>query len=291
MHSLIVGCGDTGVRVAARLVAQGERVTGVVRSYTSAARLRSVGGQALICDLDDLSANELPACDRLLYFAPPTPGGATDRRMQSVLSQFADIPAHVVYISTTGVYGDCGGDWVDETRRVRPGSERAGRRVDAETQIAEFAPHAIILRAPGIYGPNRLPIARVREREPVLDGADGGWSNRIHIDDLAGIAYRAATERWSHTLYNACDGQPTRRSAYYDSLAEKLGLDAPPRISWSEAEQHFSAMRLSFLRESRRLSNARLLADTDFRFRFADFRDGLAASLKAESEQVVDLRD
>lgn len=288
MHSLIVGCGDTGVRVAARLVAQGEPVTGVVRSNTSAARLRAVGGQALICDLDDLPANELPACDRLLYFAPPSRSGATDQRMPSVLSQFAEPPAHVVYISTTGVYGDCGGDWVDETRPVCPGSERAERRVDAENQIAEFAPHAIILRAPGIYGPNRLPLARVREREPVLDG---GWSNRIHIDDLAAIAYRAATEHWPHTLYNACDGQPTRRSAYYDSLAEKLGLDAPPRISWAQAEQRFSAMRLSFLRESRRLSNARLLTDTHFRFRFADFRDGLAASLKAESEPVVDLRD
>lgn len=291
MHSLIVGCGDTGVRVAARLVAQGERVTGVVRSPASAARLRSVGGQALICDLDDLAAGKLPACNRLLYFAPPARSGPTDQRMRSVLSQFAEVPAHVVYISTSGVYGDCDGDWVDESRAVCPQSERAGRRVDAENQIAEFAPHAIVLRAPGIYGPHRLPIARVREREPVLDGADGGWSNRIHIDDLAGIAYRAATEHWPHTLYNACDGQPTRRSTYSDSLAGKLGLDAPPRISWSEAEQRFSAMRLSFLRESRRLSNARLLADTGFRFRFADFRDGLAASLKAESEAVVDLDD
>lgn len=291
MHSLIIGCGDTGVRVAARLVAQGEHVSGVVRSAASAARLRSVGAQALTLDLDDLHAGALPACDRLLYFAPPARSGDSDQRMRSVLAQCGGAPAHVVYISTSGVYGDCAGDWVDETRVIAPESERARRRVDAEAQIAEFAPHAVILRAPGIYGPNRLPISRIREREPVLSDADGGWSNRIHIDDLAGIAHRAATERWPHSIYNACDGQPTRLSTYYDSLADMLGVDAPPRISWSEAEQRFSEIRLSFLRESRRLSNARLLTDTDFRFRFADFRAGLAASLKAESEQVVDLRD
>ena len=289
MRSLIIGCGETGVRVASRLVAHGEQVSGVVRSEGSAARVRAVGAQSLVRDLDDLQPDDLPACDRLLYFAPPARNGITDQRMQQVLAHWPDAPPHVVYISTTGVYGDCGGAWVDESRPVAPESERAKRRVDAETTITAFAPHAVILRAPGIYGPDRLPVSRVLDGEPILDDTDGGWSNRVHIDDLASIAYRAATERWPQTVYNACDGQPTRLSTYYDCLADMLGVASPARISWAEAEQQFSAMRLSFLRESRRLSNERLCSDTGYRFYFADFRQGLRASLKAEARQVIDL--
>ncbi|MDA3921857.1 MAG: SDR family oxidoreductase [Salinisphaera sp.] len=281
-HTLIIGCGDTGVRVAARLVASAELVTGLVRSQASAARVRSIGARAIRRDLDQLGTEKLPDCDRLLYFAPPGRAGHADYRMGDVLARLPRVPTQLVYISTSGVYGDCQGDWVDETRPVDPQSERGQRRADAERQIADYAPHAVILRAPGIYGPNRLPVSRVLDREPILDDAEGGWSNRIHIDDLATIAYRAGTERWPHSIYNACDGLPTRLSTYYDALAELLGVEPVPRISWAEAESRFSAMRLSFLRESRRLSNRRLV-DTGFESIFCDFREGLAASLKAES--------
>jgi len=302
MSTLIIGCGETGVRVAARLVAAGDSVMGVVQSEASAQRVRSVGAKALRLDLDALADNpadsllvHLEACDRLLYFAPPPRRGDMDSRMQSVLTALHagghPVPAHVVYISTSGVYGDCGGEWVDETCPLNPESDRAVRRVDAEARITAFAEHAIILRAPGIYGPDRLPIARVLEGGPVLDDEDGGWSNRVHIDDLAAIAYRAATEHWPHRIYNACDGTPTRLSQYYDALAELLGAAPVPRITWQQAEKQFSSMRLSFLRESRRISNQRLLEDTGYPFAFADFRDGLAASLKAEAEPVVDLND
>lgn len=281
MSTLIIGCGDTGVRVAARAVAAGEPVTGVVRSEDSAARVRSVGAEARRIELDaDLGM--LPACGRLIYSAPPPREGETDVRLARVLAALPTVPSHVVYISTSGVYGDCGDDWVDETRSPAPSTARARRRVDAEQQIATWAPHAVILRAPGIYGPGRLPIDRVLAAEPVLADTAGGWTNRVHVDDLAGMAWRVATEQPPHAIYNACDGTPTRREAYYDMLAALLGASAPPKIGWREARERFSAMRLSFLAESRRLSNARLLRDTGYRLVFADYRDGLIASLRGE---------
>ena len=283
MQTLIIGCGDTGVRVAARAVAAGDTVTGVVRSDASAARVRAVGAHARILDLDNDPLDDLPHVDRLFYFAPPPREGTVDTRMARVLDALADsMPQRAVYISTSGVYGDCGGAWVDENRPVNAESERAKRRVDAETRMLAYCGHACILRAPGIYGPNRLPIQRVLDGTPILDDADGGWSNRIHIDDLAGIAWLAGTRAMPHSVYNACDGNPTGLGVYYDTLAHMLDVAPPPRISWAQAQARFSAMRLSFLRESRRLTNQRLLADTDYVFSFADFRDGLAASLRAE---------
>jgi len=281
VHSLIIGCGDTGVRVAARAVAAGDTVTGVVRSEPSAAKVRAVGAHALRVDLD-ADVLDLPACDRLFYFAPPQREGDTDTRMARVLHAIDSVPTYTVYISTSGVYGDCGDAWVDETRPVNAESERAKRRVDAERQMLEFSPQARVLRAPGIYGPNRLPVERVQEGTPILNDTDGGWSNRIHIDDLATIAWLAGTQALTHNIYNASDGHPTGLGVYYDTLADMLGVSPPPRISWAEAEQRFSAMRLSFLRESRRLSNQRLRDDMGYELAFADFHDGLAASLKAE---------
>lgn len=281
MSSLIIGCGATGVRVAARAVAAGEAVLGVVRSEDSAARVRAVGAEARRLDLD-AEIGPLPECRRLIYSAPPPRAGEMDQRMARVLAAMPTVPAHVVYISTSGVYGDCGDDWVDETRPVAPATERAIRRVDAERQISAWAPHAVVLRAPGIYGPGRVPSDRVRSGEPVLADTAGGWTNRVHIDDLAGMVWCVATDQPAHTIYNACDGRPTPQSAYYDTLADLLGVPRPPKINWAQARERFSAMRLSFLAESRRLSNARLLADTGYRLVFPDYRDGLLASLRGE---------
>lgn len=281
VHSLIIGCGDTGIRIAARAVAAGEQVTGVVRSTDSARRVRGVGARARILDLDE-SVTALPACDRLFYCAPPQRDGRIDSRMARVLAALDHHePAHVVYISTSGVYGDCSGAWVDENRPVNPQTERATRRVDAERRIQAFSAAATILRAPGIYGPNRLPVARLLDGSPIIDDAEAPWSNRVHIDDLAAIAWQAGNAHWAHRVYNASDGNPTMPGAFNDSLAELLDRPRPPRISWQEAEQRFSSMRLSFLRESRRLDNRRLLADSGYRFLFDDFRAGLVASLHA----------
>lgn len=285
-HNLIVGCGGTGVRVAARAVAAGERATGVVRSQASAARVRAAGAHARVCDLDgDMLA--LPHCDRLFYFAPPPRGGDSDTRIQRVIDVLGQVPDYVVYIGTTGVYGDCGESWVDEEHAVAPATARARRRMDAERRLLAWCGHAVVLRSPGIYGPGRLPVARIREAAPILADSDSGWTNRIHIDDLAAVAWQAGQRRWPHSVYHACDGNPTHMSAFYDVLAARLDLPAPPRVDWATAKREFSSTRLSFLRESRRLSNARLRRDFGYRFAFADFRDGLAASLRGEPPAAV----
>lgn len=283
-QTLIVGCGDTGVRVAARAVAAGQRVVAVVRSSASAQRARSVGAVARCIDLDHdaLPTDIFQSAERLVYSAPPPREGATDARMARVLEALGTSRPRTVYISTTGVYGSQGGDWVDEDTPTAADTDRARRRVDAEQRLQAVLPEAVILRAPGIYGPDRLPVSRILAGEPVLADDEHGWTNRIHIDDLAALVWRAAIERWPHRVYNVTDGRPTSRGFYYDTLAELLGVASPPRIDWAEAERRFSAMRLSFLRESRRISNARLLADTGYAFIFADFRDGLIASLRGE---------
>lgn len=283
MHNLIIGCGGTGMRVAARAIAAGDRVTGVVRSADGARRVRATGATSLQCDLDTNTPN-LPDCDRLFYFAPPPRGGDVDTRLQRAIDAMWQTPAYVIYISTTGVYGDCGDDVVDEERQVAPGTDRARRRIDAENRLLSWCDHAVVLRAPGIYGPGRLPIARVRDAMPILADSDSGWTNRIHIDDLAAIAWCAGQQHWPHAVYNACDGHPTRMSVYYDTLARMLELPSPPRVDWNTAREQFSEMRLSFLRESRRLSNARLLRDFGYEFAFDNLDDGLAASLAAESK-------
>lgn len=283
MRTLIVGCGDVGVRVAARAVAGGESVVGLVRSNDSARRIRSVGARALVVDLDE-TVSRLPPCDRLVYCAPPSPRGVEDNRLQRVTAALDGVPPHMVYVSTSGVYGDCGGDWVDETRPPNPLSPRAIRRVHAERCVSEWARHATILRVPGIYGPGRLPLERLRAGEPVLEEASGVWTNRIYVDDLAAMVWSAACNEWPHAIYNACDGRPTSHATYYDSLAELLGLPSPPKIGWAEASGFFSEQRLSFLRESRRLSNSRLMNETDCRIHFPDYRDGLIAALRGEAD-------
>lgn len=278
--TLIVGCGDTGLRVAARALAVGDRVFGLVRGAASAARVRSVGAMAIRADLDAPVA-PLPRCDRLIYSAPPPGAGLDDTRMAHGLDALPAPPAALVYISTSGVYGDCGGAWVDETRAAAPVSARAKRRLAAERRIRDYAPHATVLRAPGIYGPGRLPVGRVLTGEPVLDDSTGAWSNRVHVDDLAAMAWAAVTTPWPDPVYNACDGQPLRPSVYYDTLAEMLGVAPPPRIGWAEAQRRFSPQRLSFVRESRRLCHRRLISEPPgFRLYYGDYRQGLAASLQ-----------
>lgn len=280
---LIVGCGATGVRVAARAVAAGYRVDAIVQSAASARRARAIGAYAQAIDLDQADFDVAPA-ERFFYFAPPPRNGRTDSRLARVLKRLnTDTkPRATVYISTAGVYGDTGGDWVDENARLAPGTDRAVRRVDAEQQVKAFDHNARILRAPGIYGPGRLPIAAIRAGEPILADAEAGWRNRIHVDDLAEIAWRASAADWPPGVINASDGHPSSLGDYYDAIADMLGVPAVPRIGWAEAEQRFSAMRLSFLRESRRLDNRCLVAALGREPRYANFRQGLAASLPAE---------
>jgi nucleoside-diphosphate-sugar epimerase len=194
-------------------------------------------------------------------------------------------PARLVYISTTGVYGDCDGAWVDETRAVCPRAERSLRRWDAEQQLrrwsSESGAELVILRVAGIYACDRLPIERIRSAQPVVKVDEAPWSNRIHVEDLVEVCLAAMERAPNGGLYNVCDGDPSTMTDYFCRIADAAGLPRPPQIPLAEAPGQVSAGMLSYLRESRRLSNRRMLDELGVRLRFPTLADGLAACFPA----------
>jgi nucleoside-diphosphate-sugar epimerase len=185
----------------------------------------------------------------------------------------------IVYASTSGVYGDCGGALIDETRTVAPANARAKRRVSAERQLrraaARGAISACIARIPGIYAANRLPLARLERGTPALDAADDVYTNHIHADDLAAILLRMTTHGRPSRAIHASDDSTLKMGEYFDRVADAFGLPRAPRVSRAEAERQLEPMMLSFMRESRRLANDRLKRELKVRLRYRDVDDFL----------------
>jgi nucleoside-diphosphate-sugar epimerase len=284
---LIVGCGYIGRRVARRLQAGGHAVTGLVRSAGSARELAAAGVDALVRDLD----RDIPPLDAafrvVYYFAPPPGVGGTDTRMTRVLDALA-APRRIVYISTSAVYGDCDGAWIDEDHPLRPTTARGARRLDAERQLRAWAQgHGVewvILRVPGIYGPGKLPLARLRQGLPVLREDQAPYTNRIHGDDLAAICVAAMQSDRGDSIYNVSDGHPGNMTDYFFRVADAAGLPRPPVVSREEAASVLSAGMLSFLNDSRRLRNDKLLKELRITLQYPDLDAGLAASLGQPDE-------
>ena len=266
---LIVGCGDIGLRAAKRLHGR-YRILGLAKGADHAARLRSHDIIPLIGDLDSPASLRRLAgvAQYVLHFCPPTQDGERDLRTQNLLAALSrgkSLPRRLVYISTSGVYGNCEGAVVPETRTVAPASERAKRRLDAETKLRAWGKHnyvaVAILRAPGIYARDRLPLERLRNRTPVLEDSDDVYTNHIHADDLANIAVAALERARAGRIYNACDHSRLRMAEYFDLIARAFSLPPPPRISLSDAEARLSPRMLSFMTESRQLTNDRILRE------------------------------
>jgi len=284
---IIIGCGDIGIRVARRWQKSTSKIIGVVRSEKSAEKLRQNNIQPIVADLDQ--PNKLPELSLkkslVYYFAPPNRSGVQDDRMRSFLAGITpeNIPAQIIYISTSGVYGDCGSNWITEEQPVNPATDRSKRRVDAEVTLQNWAQntsYAInILRVPGIYGPGRLPIDRVRNGEPILRAEDAPISNRIHADDLAQAAENAAHFGKSGAIYNVSDGRPSTVTEYYNTLADMLGVPRPPVITREEARRTFSPTRMSFLQESRRLDNTKMLRELRVELQYPSIQEGIRDSL------------
>lgn len=191
----------------------------------------------------------------------------------------AQAPVKLVYASTTGVYGDCGGAWIDETRAPRPANARAKRRVSAERQLRRATARGVvaasIARIPGIYASNRLPLARLEKRTPALIDADDVYTNHIHADDLAAILVRLATHGRPGRVIHASDDTSLKMGEYFDVVADAFGLERAPRITRAQAEQQIEPTLLSFMRESRRLMNQRLKAELHVRLRYPSVEDFL----------------
>lgn len=264
---LIIGCGDIGERLAGRLPDAAEPL-GLVRSEAGVARLRAAGIGTIQADLDaPLPDDRVPVAEaEVYYFAPPPNSGEQDTRVRSLcswLEEPARRPQRLVYISTSAVYGDCEGGWIDETAALRPGTTRGKRRLDAERQWLGWSKRTgvpvVILRVPGIYAHDRLPVRRLREGLPVLDESESPYTNRIHADDLAAVCLAAMRNGEPGEAYNVADGQPTSMTDYFFRVADALGLPRPPVVNRDAADKVLSASMMSFLQESKRLDNRRML--------------------------------
>lgn len=292
--TVIIGCGYVGERLARSLAGHGAQVLGVTRNSEQVAALTGSGIAARAGDLDEPdSLAQLPLAGSLIYYlAPPPASGRSDPRLAAFLEQLDrdGPPAAVVLISTTGVYGDCGGQWVDETRPPAPRADRALRRWDAEQRLTAWAEarkvRAVILRVPGIYGPGRLPRARLARGEPVLDEAFSPWSNRVHVDDLVHACIAAGERTDAHGVYNVADGNPTTMTDYFNQAADALGLARPPQIDPRSAASALSAGMRSYLAESKRIDIRRLREELGVEPRYRDLAAGLAASLAAETDNA-----
>ena len=289
-HALIIGCGYVGQRLALRL-ADTYDITAVVRTAASAAALERLGLRVVTLDLDRVrTAGRIP--EKLVqaatfYLAPPQNSGESDLRLNRFLQLSSVPPVAFVYMSTTGVYGDTKGTRVDESTRVDPQTDRSRRRVSAEemTRVwcTESRVRRVVLRVPGIYGPGRLPVERLRKGEPTLRPEDAGISNRIHVDDLVEVCVTAALNPEARGVYNVTDGNSISATDFLDRLAAIAGLPPAPRVSMDEAQLTFSPERLSFINESRQVSNERMLRHLGIQLRYGDVEAGIRASLEAEA--------
>ena len=285
---LIIGCGDVGLRVA-RLLPASVKVMALTSTSTRVPEFRAQNITPLLGNLDKVASLKRLAglATRVVHLAPPPnddPHARSDPRTRSLLQalRLRTVPLGIVYGSTSGVYGDCQGLWVDETRPVMPDTSRAHRRVDAEAQLRWFGRSAgvptHILRIPGIYAPDReggTPRGRLLKGTPVLAAADDVYTNHIHADDLARACLAAMHVGKPQRITNTSDDTDLKMGDYFDLAADLYGLPRPPRLARQEAAAQLPAMQLSFMSESRRLDNRRLKTELRLKLRYPTVSAGL----------------
>lgn len=285
---LIVGSGDVARRILSRL-ARRYRVYALLRDARRAPAWRAAGAVPLLADLDDRASLQrlVGLADSVLHLAPPPSAGQRDQRTRNLLAALGkgeSLPRRLVYVSTTGVYGDCAGAHIDETRRVCAESPRAGRRVDAERSLRAWGQRTgvavSILRAPGIYATDRLPVERLEKGLPALVAGDDVFTNHIHADDLAAACIAALRHGCSNRAYNVVDDSNLKMGEYFDRVAGAFGLPRPARITRAVAEQTLSPLQMSFMRESRRIGNRRLKNELKLRLAYPTVDDGIRAALE-----------
>ena len=281
---LIIGCGDIALRVAPLLQAR-YRLFGLVRRPERFAGLRAAGITPLPGNLDERAslARIAGLADAVLHFAPPPNNSTADIRTRHLLAALSQgkLPARLIYISTSGVYGDCGGAWVNETRPLHPQTARAQCRADAEQQIRNWAGrnqvNAAILRVPGIYAADRLPLERLRANTPAIAASEDSYTNHIHADDLARIAAAALRYGRPNRVYHASDDSEMKMGEYFDAVADAHGLPRPQRLPRAEIERSVPPALWSFMNESRRLTNQRMKRELRVRLRYPAVADALAS--------------
>ena len=285
---LIVGCGDVGLRAARQL--RGTRLLALTSSPARAPLLRAAGIVPLAGNLDDVATLRRLAglATRVLHLAPPPREGWGDPRTVALARtlRLRTRPAALVYGSTSGVYGDCGGAWVPETRPVAPATPRAQRRVQAERAVRHLGRpggggvRASILRIPGIYASDReggTPRERLLRGTPVLAAGDDVYTCHIHADDLARACVAALWRGRAQRVVNVSDASALKMGDYFDLAADLYGLPRPPRLARDAARAQLPLSLLSFMGESRRLQTQRMAQELRLRLRYPTVAQGLRA--------------
>lgn len=278
---LIIGCGDIGLRLIT-LLRQKFRVFALTSQQARCAQLRNAGAVPIVANLDQLATLKRLAslANIVVHLAPPQADGVHDQRSQNLVAILPD-KCRLVYVSTTGVYGDCASLEFNETKPVNPCNARAIRRVAAESCLRRWAIRSqsclSILRVPGIYASDRLPIERLKKGTPALIEQDDVYTNHIHADDLAKIIYLAIYRASPNRIYHAVDDSDLKMADYFDLVADQFKLPRPARLPRSELAQQVSPVLLSFMSESRRLLNNRMKAELGMRLRYPTVSDALEA--------------
>jgi nucleoside-diphosphate-sugar epimerase len=278
----IIGCGDIGRRVA-KLYANGplEAIVSSMASVNLCEKL-SINAKAISLDEDYSIDPESFQDAAVYYFAPPTQTGQIDKRLAVFLDKVGSAPRRIVVISTTGVYGDSQGAWIDENTPPKPVADRALRRLSAESSVHLWAGKTgkefMILRVPGIYATDRLPLSRLQKGLPVIHEAEAGWTNRIHADDLAQACKAAMECESSNQIINVTDGNPSTMTDYFNHVADFAGLSRPAQISLEEAGQTLSEGMLSYMKESRRIKNEKMLRLLKIKLKYPDLQAGIRRS-------------
>ena len=277
---LIAGCGYVGCRLADDLGQKG--VSGLVRTDVSSRKLADMGVIPLRCDLA-LGLPDMPSTRgaEIYYLLPPPKTGVTDSFLVNFLRglELSGTPKRILYLGTTGVYGDCGGRWVDESAPLKPTADRALRRLDAEQQLLDWVARRdtelVRLRVAGIYGPGKLPLQRLRAGKPMVAEKYAPWTNRIHVDDLVRVLQAAMSKGRDGEVYNVSDGQPGNMAAYFNTVADHAGLPRPPVLNLEQASGALSAGLRSYLAESRRIDNRKMLRELGVALRYPSLEQGL----------------
>jgi nucleoside-diphosphate-sugar epimerase len=280
---LIIGCGDIAMRVAPLLHPR-YRLFGLVRNHSHRAKLRTLKITPVLGDLDvrHSLARISGLAEIVLHFAPPPNFGEIDSRTQNLLATLSQgkLPKKLIYISTSGVYGDCGGAQVSESYRLNPQSARGLRRVDAENRIRAWAKrnrvNISILRVPGIYAEDRLPLERLQAGSPAIVSTQDSFTNHIHAFDLARIIVATTRHGKPNRVYNTCDDSQLQMGDYFDAVADAFQLPNPPRLPREEVKRLVSPMLWSFMNESRRLTNSRMKQELRVKLKYPTVADTLS---------------
>ncbi len=302
---IIIGCGYLGNRLLnalkKRKLCAIDNMTALVKTQSSQEQCEQAGIRAIALDMDNADEHlpdNFPIAHALIYyFAPPPSHGTEDTRARNFLKQLSSLavpPDKIVLISTTGVYGNCHGQWVNEETPLNPSLDRARRRYDAEQQFQHFCKEKscreksckeksshekkvslVILRVSGIYGPGKLPLKRIKAQTPVVREEDSPFSNRIHADDLLEVCIKAGSMNEVEGIFNCADGHPTTMCDYFMKVARANNLPKPPTISLEQAKEKLSAGMLSYMKESRRIENKKLLSHFKLSLKFPDLDKGL----------------